>query len=284
MKTVGMIGCGRMGQVLVEGFVSAGALAARQLLLAPRSRTRTAELAAWHPGLHVADDNREVAERSDCLFLCVRPEDVGPVLEEIAPYLRPGAHVVSVAAGVTLDKLSRATRRKVTRAIPSVTVTTRTAVSLVCHNSLLTADDAEFVRSILGPVSEVMMISEENFPVATNLTSSAPAFVAAACQEIVKAAARNSGLTMDEAEQMVLTTLFGVAKLLHQRGHAYDDVIDQVATRGGITEEGIRVLRGDLPALLDKVFSVTASKTERVARDRPVKESAGGREGRTPVV
>lgn len=265
MRTVGLIGCGRIGYALADGLLSARALPRHQLILSPRSIDRTAELSRRYTHLRIARDNRDVVRQSDCLLLCVRPNEVLPVLCELDSDLRADVHLVSAAAGVSLDTLFRATSHKVSRLMPSVTVRTHTAVSLVCHHAAVGADDAAFLRTILEPISEVMMISEDDFPDVTNLTSCAPAFVAAACQEVARMAARSSGVSLAEAERMVRVTLYGAAKLLYEHGSSYDALIDQVATRGGITEEGIRVLRDDLPLLLEKVFDVTESKTERLA-------------------
>lgn len=260
-----MIGCGRIGYALADGLLSARAVTPRQLLLSPRSIDRTAELSQRYTQVRIARGNRDVARESDCLLLCVRPHEVLPVLSELDADLRADVHLVSTVAGVSLDTLFRATAHKVSRLMPSVTVRTHTAVSLVCHHVLVGADDAAFLRTILEPVSEVMMISEDEFPDVTNLTSCAPAFVAAACQELAKMAVRNGGVSLAEAERMVRVTLYGAAKLLHEHGSGYEAMIDQVATRGGVTEEGIRVLRDELPLLLEKVFDVTESRTERLA-------------------
>lgn len=278
MKTIGMIGCGRMGHALLESFLRARVLPAGQWLVGPRTRRRTAELAARYAGLRVAGCNRDVAAESDCLFLCVRPLELQPVLEEIAPSLREGVHIISVAAGVPMRELARTAERKVTRVIPSVTVATSNSVSLVCHNPRVEPGDAEFIRGILSPVSEVMVVSEEDLPVATNLTSCGPAFVAAVCQEVVRRAVHHSGLTPADADRMVVTTLYGVAQLLYERGCGYDDVIDQVATRGGITEEGIRVLRADVPKILDRLHAATMRKTACLAPEGGADSAHNGSE------
>lgn len=265
LRTVGLIGCGRIGYALADGLLGAHVLAPQQLLLSQRSSDRTAALSRRYTHLRIADANRDVAQQSDCLLLCVRPHELLPVLSELGSDLRADVHLVSTVAGLSLDVLFRATAHKVSRLMPSVTVRAHTAVSLVCHHASVGADDAAFLRTILEPISEVMMIREDDFPEVTNVTSSAPAFIAAACQEVAKMAVRSSGVSLAEAEQMVRITLYGAAKLLHEHGSAYDALIDEVATRGGITEEGIRVLRVELPLLLEKVFDVTETKTERLA-------------------
>jgi len=60
-------------------------------------------------------------------------------------------------------------------------------------------------------------------------------------------------------------TLIGTAKLLdHDTG--FDELIGRVATRGGITEEGVKVLRARLPAVFNDLFEVTLAKLKRVKK------------------
>lgn len=264
MQAIGFIGCGRIGRVLVEALLGARALRPAQVVVSTRTPERVHDLPLRHHGLRLAAGNAEVARDCDRIFLAVGPVQVPEVLAEVAPVLRPGAHLVSLAACVSLEVITRAAPVKVTRVIPSVTASARSGVSLVCHNALVGADDARYIDRLLAPVSEVMVVDEADLDAATTLTSSAPAFVAAACQEVARAVAAASGIPPARAERMVLATLWGTARLLWEQEVPPDELIDRVATRGGITEEGIHVLRRDLPAVLDAVLAATSAKTALV--------------------
>ena len=65
---------------------------------------------------------------------------------------------------------------------------------------------------------------------------------------------------------MVLSTLFGTAKLLYERKETFADTIEKVATKGGITEEGVKVLQEKLPAIFEEMYTNSIDKYEKIKR------------------
>ena len=57
-------------------------------------------------------------------------------------------------------------------------------------------------------------------------------------------------------------TLLGTAQLFCQKGVLYDELISRVATKGGITEEGLKILDRELPKVFDELFNSTLAKHE----------------------
>ena len=75
---------------------------------------------------------------------------------------------------------------------------------------------------------------------------------------------RHSGLDRSDAEEIVVRTVYGTAKLLLNGDLDFQKLIDRVATKGGITEEGVKVLETGLPSLFDQVFANTLAKHAKV--------------------
>ena len=93
-----IIGAGVMGETLLSGLVRAGRRV-DQLLVGEKRPERARELEERY-GVAVVS-NVEAAAKADTVALVVKPQDMGDVLDEIAPELRPGQLVVSLAAGIT---------------------------------------------------------------------------------------------------------------------------------------------------------------------------------------
>src|SRR6476619_2911188 len=93
-----ILGAGVMGETLLSGLVRAGRRV-DNLLVGEKRLDRAAELEDRY-GVAVVS-NVEAAEKSDTIALVVKPQDMGDVLDEIAPVLRPGQLLVSLAAGIT---------------------------------------------------------------------------------------------------------------------------------------------------------------------------------------
>ena len=102
--TVAIIGAGVMGESLLSGLIRGGHEIA-DLVVGEKRRERAIELREKY-GVEVLA-NVDAAARADTVALVVKPQDMGDVLTEIAPHLRAGQVVISLAAGITTDYIEK---------------------------------------------------------------------------------------------------------------------------------------------------------------------------------
>jgi len=264
MKKTGFIGYGSMGSMLINGFLKSGVLEAEETAISNRTMTKIENLVSEWKGITITTDNRIVARESDLLFVCVRPLDVLHVLQGIKNDLTSSTHLVSIAGCVTINDIESRFPGQVTKVIPSITSEVREGISLVCHNSKVTKDRMEYLEKLLGAISRVIHVRENDFEVAADFTSCAPGMIAAIFDCFVQAGLKHSEIKPDVAQRLVVSTLLGTAKLMAEKGIGFSELIRRVATKGGITEEGVKVLNNHLPSAFDEVFFKTLSKHELV--------------------
>ncbi|MBU2620755.1 MAG: NAD(P)-binding domain-containing protein [Proteobacteria bacterium] len=264
MKKTGFIGYGSMGSMLINGFLKSGVLEAEETAISNRTMTKIENLVPEWKGITITTDNRIVARESDLLFVCVRPLDVLHVLDEIKDDLTSSTHLVSIAGCVTISDIESRFPGQVTKVIPSITSEVREGIALVCHNSKVTKDRMEYLEKLLGAISRVVHVRENDFEVAADFTSCAPGMIAAIFDCFVQAGLKHSEIKSDVAQRLVISTLLGTAKLMTEKGIGFSELIRRVATKGGITEEGVKVLNNHLPSAFDEVFFKTLSKHEIV--------------------
>ena len=88
-------------------------------------------------------------------------------------------------------------------------------------------------------------------------------------QEFAGAGVRTGTIRPEFAEYLVRETMIGTARILAGGQMKFDDVVQRVATKGGTTEEGVKILRARLPEVMDELIEATLVKrrqvTERVA-------------------
>ena len=260
MKKTGFIGYGSMGRMLINGFLKSGILSPKETVISNRTMAKIENLAQEWKGITLTTDNRKAARESDLLFICVRPLDVLPVLREIKSDLKGSTHLVSIAGCVTVNDIESQFQGQVTKVIPSVTSEVREGISLVCHNPKVTGDRIDILEKLLGAISRVVHVRENDFEVAADFTSCAPGMIAAIFDCFVKAGLKHTEIESDIAQSLVVSTLFGTAKFMTEKGIGFSELIGRVATKGGITEEGVKVLNNRLPAVFDEVFLNTLSK------------------------
>jgi pyrroline-5-carboxylate reductase len=261
MTRYGFIGTGSMGSMLIRQFIHSGAVKAEEISACSR-QGRSARAVAEKTGIAVKDSPREVARDADVLFICVRPLDVRGVLEEIRDLLTDHTLLVSIAGCVTLQNLAGWAGPVVrcVRTLPSVTAEELAGITLVAWGRGVTDTDKEIVFALFSAIGNPVEIEERHFEIYGDLTSCAPALFAAMMQEYAAAAVRREGVPPALATFLVQQTLVGTAWLLNREDTGFDELIGRVATKGGITEEGVKALRNRLPAVYDELLDVTLAK------------------------
>ena len=230
MQRVGIIGVGKIGGSLLVRLAESGGfdLTASDVHL---ERLRPFEEA----GVKITASNTEVAERSDLVFVAVKPWDVGSVVAEISSNMAPenGKAVASVAAGVTLASISKRLPEgaAVLRVMPNVCSSVGLGSAVVTANGPGEGRLGE-VMEIFGHVGDVMELPERLFDAATALHGSGPAYVALFADALIQAGVRQ-GIPRDVARRLVVETIGGTAVLLKDR--SAHQVRDEVMTPGGTT-------------------------------------------------
>ncbi|MFJ5963707.1 pyrroline-5-carboxylate reductase ProG [Bacillus sp. NPDC093026] len=263
MSIIGIVGYGNMADMMVQKWLEAGVLSARQLMIHTRRETeRLKQLTQHHQDIKRCSID-QLAASCDLIFICVPPLAVLDVLDQLNQ-TKATTHIVSVAAAVTLDKLEKHTDQPVSRYIPTLTSAVGTGVSLVAHSEKVGKKEQEHLHRLLSAFSIVREIGEDRIDAASNLTSSSPGFIAAIFEEMAKAAERNSRLSLDEAYEFLTYALLGTGQVLVERGLTFAETVDRVATKGGITGEGAAVIKQQAPAMFDDLFTQTLNKYEHL--------------------
>jgi len=255
MKTIGLIGYGSMGSMLINGFLKTGVIKPEQTIVSTRTKSKIESLHVNWPKLKIADDNSVVVRESDVIFICVKPNDFKPVLEEIKDEMTADKHIVSSVGVVTIASMEKFVEAQISRLMPSLTSEVNAGISLISHGDQVTEDNKDFVNKLLSEISHVKMIDEAEFELATEITSCGPGFIASLFEEMTKSALRaNSRFTDEEIEFMVYETIIGTVKYFEEKRQSFSDTVDRVATKGGFTAYGVEVLRDKMPDVFDKMF------------------------------
>ncbi|WVP34806.1 pyrroline-5-carboxylate reductase ProG [Bacillus licheniformis] len=261
MNKIGFIGYGSMARMIAVKLLDQGKIRDDMVVVSSRNDGKTEELKKLYPNV-ACQSADELAKQCGLIFICVPPMAVKETLEKIQPFLQEDVHIVSIAAGVKLDRLHDWTSGQVTRYIPTLTSEAGIGVSLVVHGERVAEADKSRLEEYLSAFSTVKQINERDIDAASNLTSSSPGFIASIFEEFAQAAVRNSSLTKEEAFQFLIHSLLGTGKLLMEKDMTFAQTLDRVATKGGITAEGAEVIQDAMPEVFDELFARTMKKYE----------------------
>lgn len=261
---VGIIGYGSMGRMLLEKFSEANKDGKNKLFVSNRSKEKLADV----PGqVTVCSSNNELAENADIIFLCVRPADIKLVLEEIKDTVKKQALIVSLNGNVPFSLLEKLTENKLAKVIPSVTAEVDRSQTLVCYNGSFGKEDKQALEGLLCSFGKCIELPENELGMGSELVSCMPGFIASIFDVICRSARRHTSIPESQIVRMVLETLGAASELMLKKDMSFEDVVKRVATKGGITEEGTKVVYESFPDTADRLFEKTLEKRRLTAEN-----------------
>lgn len=236
-----LIGAGRLGGALLDGWRDAGEPAPADLLVRARTVTLAARAAAGAGARLNPDDAALATVRT--VVLAVKPYALEEAGAAYAPLLGPDAMIVSLLVGKRLGAVGAAFGgRPVARCMPTTAVAVRRGVTTLYAPDPRAAAAA---RALFAPVGEVVEIAEEEaMYAATAISGSAPGYLYAFV-EALEAAGVEAGLEPGAAARLARGAIAGGAELMARSDVDPGELRRQVASPGGTTEAALRVLSGD---------------------------------------
>ena len=254
---VGVIGYGSMGKMLSKKLSLNSNMIDGKIYVANRSYAKIADLTEKYI---VCKNNQTLVKSVDVLFICVKPIDMKVVLEEIKDDLRNEQIIVSLNGSINFEQIECICKNKIIKAIPSVLAEIDKSHTLMCCNSMVNEQDKANIKELLSCIGSVIELPEAEMGMGSELVSCMPGFIAAIFNEICTSAQKHTSIGADEVVQMVLNKMIGTGQLMIENNYTYQDVITRVATKGGITEEGVKVIQESFPQVSDLIFDKTLEK------------------------
>lgn len=258
-----VIGAGKMGAILIDGFLKHGLLLP-QNIFATVQHTANGRKNAPPSSVSLGTDNCAAARAADVVLLCVKPQVVGQVLEEIRLDLHEQKLVVSIAASVPTSYIEKRLPAKVPviRAMPNTPSMIGEGVTALAKGAFATVDHLEQARALFGAVGKTVVVDEKQMDAVTGLSGSGPAFVYIILESLAEGGVK-MGLSRELATLLVAQTALGAAKVVLETGHHPALLKDAVTTPAGCTIDGILELEeGKLRVTLIKAV-VKASQRAR---------------------
>ena len=235
-----ILGAGVMGETLLSGLVRAGRRV-DHLLVGEKRAERAAELSERY-GVAVVD-NVSAARDADTVALVVKPQDMVDLLTEIAPVLRPGQLLVSLAAGITTASIEARVPEgvAVVRVMPNTPALVDEGMAAVSPGSHVTDAQLAEAEGLLSSVGRVVRIPERQQDAVTAISGSGPAYVFYVVESMIEAGV-HLGLPRATATELVIQTLVGSAKMLRETGTHPTVLREQVTSPAGTTAAALREL------------------------------------------
>lgn len=238
--TVAILGAGVMGETLLSGLIRAGRPVA-DLIVGEKRTERAAELVERY-GVTVLS-NIEAAAKAETVALVVKPQDMADVLAEIAPHLRPGQLVVSLAAGITTAFIESRLPEgvAVVRVMPNTPALVDEGMAAISPGTHCDEEHLLEAESLMASTGKVVRVPEKQQDAVTAISGSGPAYLFFVVEAMIEAGV-HLGLPRTTATELVVQTVVGSAKLLRETGEHPVVLRERVTSPGGTTAAAIREL------------------------------------------
>lgn len=254
-----ILGCGNMGTAYARSFRKYGLVKQENLLLIARGTGRNEELQRLGS---LTDAIAENISASDLVIVAVKPQDFSTVAPALASVLKPEQVVLSIMAGITLDRLRESLKHAtVVRAMPNAPAQIGMGITAYATGAELSMRQTLMVEQLLNCTGRALHLADESMlDAVTALSGSGPAYFFEIVRVMTETGAR-LGLEPHVASALVKQTMLGSFHLMEHADRTPEELIKAVMSRGGTTEAAFRVLaQGDLQGTLDKAIGAASAR------------------------
>ncbi len=263
---IGVIGGGAMGEALVTGMLRAGLVPSSALYVSDVSTGRL-EYLKKKLSVNITTENTVVFKEASIIIMAVKPQVIAPLLQEIAPEVRPEQTIISIAAGITTDFVESHLGGPipVVRVMPNTPCLVGEGASAVSAGKYAGKKNVEKALAILTAAGKAVEVPESLLDCVTGLSGSAPAYMYMILEGFIDGAVR-LGLPRDTAKVLITQTMLGAAKMVLETGEHPGKLKDMVTTPGGTTIAGLFALEeGSLRALLMKAVEAATRRSRELS-------------------
>jgi pyrroline-5-carboxylate reductase len=263
---VAILGTGKMGGILLQGFLKNNLVSAEQIFPTVHHAERAQALSAQF-GVEVTTDNLAAAREADVILIGVKPVQVPTLIEHIRPALSPEKVILSFAASVKTRSIEDAARcdLAVVRAMPNTPAMLAAGITALCAGRFVTAEQMAIAQKIFQTLGRTVVVDEKHMDAVTGLSGSGPAFIYIIIEALAEAGV-NVGLPRDVATLLAAQTTLGSARMVLETGYHPALLKDAVTTPAGCTVDGILELEeGGLRVTLIKAVKRATQRAKELA-------------------
>ncbi len=265
-KGLVLLGCGKMGGAMLEGWLGQGMWLSAVWVLDPHPSDWLKGLA--NKGLHL---NQGLPEAPAIVLIAVKPQMMAEALPRLAALGGGDTLFVSVAAGTTIAYYEQVlgAGTPIIRAMPNTPAAVSRGITAITGNSVATADHMALTEALLSAVGQVVRLEgEHQMDAVTAVSGSGPAYVFHLI-EALAAAGEAEGLPAPLAMQLARATVTGAGELAHRAPEEAAQLRINVTSPGGTTAAALGVLMdpdNGFPALLKRAVKAAADRGRELGK------------------
>ena len=249
-----------MGSALIRGALDSGIIKADRVSAYDIRKEALTKICRENK-IRAASSNIDAVEKSDFIFICVKPQQMKKLLLEIRESLRSKQCLISIAAGVRTHEIEAffPVHLPLIRVMPNTPALIRCGVTAITQGRFASRLHLQFAIDFFSAVGKVVVLPEKHFDAVTAISGSGPAYIFYLAESFQRAC-KMLGLPRSASEILFKQTLVGSGKML-MNSVSPTELRQSVTSPGGTTESAIRYLES-------KSWLETFIQAIKKARDR----------------
>jgi len=261
-----LVGAGQMGLAMAQGWLDAGLPPANLVLVDPAPGEAAKALAEdYGLVIHGAASGLE----PNVLVLAVKPQIIGPVMEGLVSVIGPQTLVLSIAAGISIARLTAGTGTgRVVRTMPNTPAQIGKGITGAVAGPDIEPKDRAAADALLAAAGQVAWFErEDDLDAVTAVSGSGPAYVFNLV-EAMAAAGVAQGLAEHVAMQLARQTVIGAAALMEADPTPASVLRQNVTSPNGTTAAALEVLMGadGLAPLMERAVAAARRRSAELGQ------------------
>lgn len=242
---IGFIGSGNMGSAIIGGIINAKIAEPKSIIVSDINQSGL-DLINNKYGVSVTTDNNKVAKEANILFLCIKPQVLYSVIDEIKNEISENTLVVSIVAGQSIESITNAFRSKIKliRVMPNTPALVGAGMAALTPNENVLPEETDIVLDIFNSFGKGEVVSEHLMDAVTAVSGSSPAYVFMMIEAMADAAVIG-GMPRNQAYTFAAQAVMGSAKMVIETGKHPAELKDMVCSPAGTTIDAVAILERD---------------------------------------
>ena len=267
--TLLLVGGGKMGGAMLEGWIARGLRPDQAVVVEPD--TARAEALGGQTGARTVADAGEVpgSFSPTVVVVAVKPQMMDQVVPHYRRFVRPECVFLSIAAGTTIGYYETAlgAEARIVRAMPNTPASVGRGMTVGCPNRHVGAEQRKTCDELLQAIGKTAWVEDEALMDAvTGVSGSGPAYIFLLAESLARAG-EAAGLPADLAKTLARQTVAGAGELLYQSPEEAATLRQNVTSPGGTTAEALKVLMGPWgwQGVIDRAVAAATARSKALS-------------------
>jgi len=263
-KSISFIGTGKMATALIRSIYKNELY--YEIIASDHKEENLKKIKSKYNKIKTTLNNKEAARNADIVFICVKPQVINEVLNEIKDEIK-NQLIVSIAAGIKLKNIEKILKdKRIIRVMPNVNCLVGEMAAVFSKGKNATKEDINEVSKILNASGISFLVKEEQIDAFSVISGAGPAFFAYFIKGIAEAGIKK-GLKKEIAYQLAAKTALGTGKLLLELKLTPNDLTEMVASKKGVTVEGLKILdKNKVNKTLEEMFNAAYKRSKELGK------------------